>query len=153
MLLIGDIATGEFVTSSVAQVRPSITEKRSLSVEEDSVETSIPAPASVTTEIVSPSPRPTRPFVRKVRAKVADNSIPELIKEIVQSQEKFNSRMSKYDKVIQIFQERFRSGLNAVQEMGFIALFADHPSFVDQFFSFNEEQRAIFVADKMTRFR
>lgn len=129
-----------------------MTEKRSLSDEEDSAEISILAPASATKEIVSPLPRPTRPFVRRLRAKVVDNSIPELIREIVQSQEKFNSRMSKYDKVIQIFQERFRSGLNAVQEMGFIALFADHPSLVDQFFTFNEVQRAIFVADRMTRF-
>ena len=54
LLWIGDIATGEFATSSVAQVRPSMTEKRSLSDEEDSAEISIPAPASVTTEIVSP---------------------------------------------------------------------------------------------------
>ena len=87
--------------------------------------------------------------MRRVRAKVVDNSIPELIREIVQSQEKFHSRMSKYDKVIQIFQERFRSGLNAVQEMGFLALFADHPSLVDQFFSFNEVQRAIFELENV----
>ena len=41
--------------------------------------------------------------------------------------------MTKYDKVIKIFQESFQFGLNAVQEMGFIALVADDPSIVDQF--------------------
>lgn len=106
-----------------------------------------------TTGLVTPSvaAKPTtssvRPFVRKVRARPAD-IVPDLIREIMQSQEKFNSRMSKFDKVIHIFQERFKFGLTAVQEMGFIALFSDSKSMVDQFFAFNDAQRDIFIQSK-----
>lgn len=47
--------------------------------------------------------------------------------------------MTKYDKVIQIFQERLEFKMTAAQEMSYIALIADHPSVVDQFSLFNEE--------------
>jgi hypothetical protein len=88
-----------------------------------------------------------RPHVRRVRARVED-PIQNMIKEILAGQEVFHSRATKYDKVIQIFQERFTFGLNARQEMGFIALFAESKSMVDQFFSFSEAQREIFVGEK-----
>ena len=103
---------------------------------------SVPPPVSLTTSsTVQPG---VRPYVRRVRARPAD-PIPELIREIIQSQEKFGSRMTKYDKVIQIFQERFMFGLSTNQEMGFIALFSENPCMVDQFFSFNDAQRDIFL--------
>ena len=81
-----------------------------------------------------------RSYVRRVRARPAD-PIPKLIREIIQSQEKFSSRMTKYDKVIQIFQERFMFGLGTNEEMGFIALFSENPCMVDHFFSFNDAKR------------
>lgn len=59
------------------------------------------------------------------------------------------SRMSEYDNVVQIYRERFRFKVTAAQEIGFIAQFADHPSMIDQFYSFNlVEQRDIFVQSK-----
>lgn len=74
--------------------------------------------------------------------------VPDLIREIMQSQEKFNSRMSKFDKVIQTFQERFRFGMTALQEMGFIALFAEDKAMVDQLFAFTDAQLDLFVQAK-----
>lgn len=88
-----------------------------------------------------------RPYVRRVRARVED-PIPNLIKSILESQEVFHSRATKYDKAVQIFQERFMFGLNSRQEMGFIALFSESKPAVDQFLSFSDAQRDIFVAEK-----
>ena len=78
-----------------------------------------PSMSLITPSTVQPG---VRPYVRRVRAWPAD-PISELIHEIIQSQEKVGSRMTKYDKVIQIFQERFIFGLSTNQEMEFIALF------------------------------
>ena len=108
---------------------------------------SVPKIPSVSVATASSVPSAVRPYVRRVRARPAD-PIPDLIREIILSQEKFGSRMTKYDKVIQIFQERFMFGLSTYQEMGFIALFSENPCMVDQFFSFNEDQRDIFVQAK-----
>jgi hypothetical protein len=103
---------------------------------------------------VSTLPRPSsalpgvvRPYVRRVRARVEDPS-PALIKEIMLGQETFHSRATKCDEVVQIFHERFMFHLTAKQEMGFIALFAESKPMVDQFFSFTEEQREIFVVGR-----
>ena len=107
----------------------------------------VPKTPSISVVTTSTAPSLVRPYVRRVRARPAD-PIPELIREIIQSQEKFSSRMTKYDKVIQIFQERFMFGLGTHEEMGFIALFSENPCMVDQFFSFNDAQRDIFVQAK-----
>lgn len=85
-----------------------------------------------------------RPFSKKLKAKPVD-VVPDLIRQVIESQEGFNNRMSPYDKAIKIFEERFRFGLTDVESMGFITLFADSSSAVQQFLSFNEHQRDIFV--------
>ena len=85
-----------------------------------------------------------RPFVKKLKTK-SEGVVPELIRQIIASQEGFHSRMSPYDKVIKIFEERFSFGLTDLESMGFITLFADSPSAVQQFLSFNEHQRDIFI--------
>ena len=107
---------------------------------------SVPLSVSLTTPSTTVQPG-VRPYVRRVRARPVD-PIPELIREIIQSQENFASRMTKYDKVIQIFKERFMFGLSTNQEMGFIALFSENPCLVDQFYSFDDAQRDIFVLAK-----
>ena len=65
---------------------------------------------SISVATTSTAPYLVRPYVQRVRARPAD-PIPELIREIIQSHEKFRSRMTKCDKVIQISQERFMFGL------------------------------------------
>lgn len=107
----------------------------------------VPRTPSVSAATTSTAQSLVRPYVRRVRARPAD-PIPELIREIIQSQEKFGSRMTKFDKVIQIFQERFMFGLGTEHEMGFIAHFSENPCMVDQFFSLNDAQRDIFVQAK-----
>jgi hypothetical protein len=126
------------------------------------------APASVSSSSVpmrnpsppiigTPAPAPAapiagvRPFTRRVRART-DDSVQELIREIIKSGERQSSRMTKYDQVIQIFQDRFTLGLTSVQEMGFIAMFADSSSMVNQFHAFNEAQRDIFIQSKKLNF-
>lgn len=170
-MILGDIATGSYTKSSVGGKRlltdddamDSVSILSAVSDSTAEVTTSPPAVlASPTVEsvaAVASTPVPpliahpsvpsatassVRPYARRVRARPAD-TVPDLIREIIMSQEKFASRMTKYDKVIQIFQERFMFGLSMHQEMGFIALFSENPCLVDQFFVFNEAQRDVFV--------
>ena len=157
----GDLATGNFAISSVLVTQPDIGAAdvhvpmtppvASTPVIPDILAPTTTCPSAVPAAIAptraSIAPVPVRPFVRRVRARPED-PFPALVREILQSQEVFHSRMTKYDKVIKIFQERFMFGLNARQEMGFIALFSESKATVDQFFSFSDAQRDIFVQDK-----
>ena len=85
-----------------------------------------------------------RSFVKKLKTK-PEGVVTELIRQIIASQEGFHSRMSPYDKAIKIFEDRFSFGLTDHESMGFITLFADSPSAVQQFLSFTEHQRDLFV--------
>ena len=91
-----------------------------------------------------PQPPTVRPFVKKLKTK-PEGVVTELIRQIIASQEGFHSRMSPYDKAIKIFEDRFSFGLTDHESMGFITLFADSPSAVQQFLSFTEHQRDMFV--------
>ena len=99
------------------------------------------------TRVTTAASAAVRPFVRRVRAR-AEDPFPAMLTKILTSQEAFHSRATKYDKAVQIFQERFMFGLNARQEMGFIALLSKSKPMVDQFMSFSDAQRDIFVAEK-----
>ena len=85
-----------------------------------------------------------RHFVKKLKTK-PEGVVTELIRQIIAFQEGFHSRMSPYDKAIKIFEDRFSFGLTDHESMGFITLFADSPPAVQQFLSFTEHQRELFV--------
>jgi hypothetical protein len=118
-----------------------------------STSSSLPsAPIAVNQDLTLDSPvlkteqRVVKPFVRKPRVKPVDTLI-DVLKDIVAGQEKFTSRMTKYDKAVQILQRRFSFGLTFAQQTKIVCLFADHPSYVNQFMSFSEDQRDVFVAN------
>ena len=159
----GDVATGQFATSSVGEKRSSVSDA-AIDCDDESVtildraQDAVPvnaivqpaktqppaaaaaaAAAAVKSETSSVSQPPVRPFVKKLKTK-SESVVPELIRQIIASQEGFRNRMSPYDKAIKIFEERFQFGLTDL-----ITLFADSPSAVQQFLSFNEHQRDIFV--------
>ena len=111
----------------------------------EATKTDSPADSAIKTSSSSvPQSSTVRPFVKKLKTR-PESDVPELIRQIVASQENFHSRMSPYDKAIKIFEDRFSFGLTNLKSMGFIKLFADSPSAVQQFLSFNEHQRDIFV--------
>jgi hypothetical protein len=103
-------------------------------------------PAIDATPTTTPSST-VRPYVKKLKTK-QEGGVPELVREIIAAQERFHSRMSPYDKAIQIFQERFMFGLTSVEEARLITQFSESDSLVRQFLSFNEEQRDVFVQEK-----
>ena len=85
--------------------------------------------------------------MKKLKTK-QEGGVTQLVREIIAAQERFLSRISPYDKAIQIFKERFMFGLSTVEEARMITHFAESDSLVRQFLSFNEEQRDIFVQEK-----
>jgi hypothetical protein len=95
--------------------------------------------------------RKVRPFIRTHRPQVVKpvDTISSLLQELVAGQERHASKATHYDRAVKIFQERFRFGLNSRQEMGMITLFAECSSAVKQFLAFTEEQRDIFVYQKV----
>jgi hypothetical protein len=97
---------------------------------------------SVPTTATRQCARTTRPYVKRLKTR-HDDSIPELIREILSAQERFHTRMTPYDKAIQIFQERFMFGFTSIQQSRIITLFAESDSLVRQYMSFNEEQRDV----------
>ena len=86
----------------------------------------------------------TRPYTKKLKAK-PKCCLEEVVRQIAASQEAHRTRRSYFDNAIQIFEERFRFGLTDHESMGFITLFADSSSAVQQSQSFTEHQRDIFV--------
>lgn len=84
-----------------------------------------------------------RPFTRtpRVQAVKPVDTLSSLLQEIVAGQERHVFKASHYDQAINIFQERFRFGLNSKQEMAMITLFAESSSVVKQFLAFSEDQR------------
>jgi putative heme iron utilization protein len=77
------------------------------------------------------------------------DTLSSLLQEIVAGQERHASKATHYDQAVKFFQERFRFGLNSMQEMGMITLFAESSLAVKQFLAFSEEQRDIFVQQKV----
>ena len=156
----GDVATGQFAASSVG-VKRSIGSVASSTIEDVPViivgrsqeavvpidliaETQPPAESDIKTSSSVPQPPAVRPFVKKLKTK-PEGVVTELIRQIIATQEGFHSRMSPYDKAMKIFEDRFSFGLTDHESMGFITLFADSPSAVQQFLSFTEHQRDLFV--------
>ena len=74
------------------------------------------AAAAVKSETPSVSQPLVRPFVKKLKTK-SESVVPELIRQIIASQEGFRNRMSPYDKAIKIFEERFQFGLTDSESM------------------------------------
>jgi hypothetical protein len=158
---IGDVATGEFAMTSVGPGRaPS---KNLADVEQFEASTACSsvtstsvlstACSSVTSTSASTAPataRATRPYAKKLKTR-HDVGVSELIREIISAQERFHTRMTPYDKAIQIFQERFMFGLTSIQESRIITLFAESDAMVRQFMSFNDEQRDVFVKEMKHR--
>ena len=157
---LGDTATGNYSVSAVevqseTKKRKAHTECDSPILKSGSTSSSLPsAPIAVDQDLTLDSPvvkkeqRVVRPFVRKPKVKPVDTLI-DVLKDIVAGQEKFTSPKTKYDKAVHILQERFSSKLNSAQQMKIIGLFADHYSYVNQFMSFSEDQRDIFVQNHM----
>ena len=154
----GDTATGEYAKASVGPKRvldPAFkdAELKAYSVLCSpimSLETSPEAAVPVTAAGPSTGPSSTvRPYVKKLKTK-QEGGVTELVREIIAAQERFHSKMSPYDKAIQIFQERFMFGLSTEEEARMITQFAESESLVRQFLSFNEEQRDALVQEKKT---
>lgn len=95
--------------------------------------------------------RRVRPFMRTPRPQAVKpvDTLSSLLQELVAGQERHASRATHYDQAVKIFQDRFRFGLNSMQEMGMITLFAESSSAVKQFLVFTEEQRDIYVQKKV----
>ena len=104
----------------------------------------LPAP-SPKTEV-----RVVRPFVRTLKVK-AGSDVNALLSQIIQNQEKHNSRLSPYEDAISIFNKDFATTLDDIQVMHFIGLLSDNPSYVNQFLTFNSVQRGMFLTSKLAQ--
>lgn len=147
--LIGDIATGNFAVSSAPSSLPSTSVSPSTPVLIAASEPkSVPLLSDEVREVVRDPRAEVRPYVKRQRVSKKPDDITEIIREIVASQEKFRSRATTYDKVIQIYQDRFRFNLSNREDMAMLSLFAENPNYVTLFYSFNDEQRDIFIQEK-----
>ena len=102
--------------------------------------------SSTSASTVPVTARITRPYSKKLKTR-HEVGVPELIREIIAAQERFHTRMTPYDKALEIFRERFLFGLTSYQESRIITTFAESDSMVRQFLSFNEGQRDVFVQE------
>ena len=98
---------------------------------------------------VKPVTKPVRPFSRVAKKQKVVSEVNLLLSQIVHNQENFQNKLSPYEQAIKILKATFSAELSVYEEMDFIGLLAENPPFVDQFLTFTDAQRTIFIQRKL----
>lgn len=135
---------------SSALKRRATSEDDDVEVEDSLAEETIPEDIRRVVDVeVKLNMKSVRPFVRVVKKQKAGSEVTQLLSQIVHNQENFQNKLSPYDEAIKIFKATFAANLDMYEEMDFIAMLAENPSFVNQFLTFTDAQRAIFIQRKL----
>ena len=92
-----------------------------------------------------------RPYVRTPKTpkeKPAD-VFASLLQEVISQQKKSSERTTPFASAVVLFKAEHASTLTSAQVMSFICLLSENDSLVNQFNSFDEEQRAAFIVAKL----
>ena len=92
-----------------------------------------------------------RPYVRtpKTPKEKPVDVFASLLQEMISQQKKASERTTPFASAVALFKAEHASTLTSAQVMSFICLLSEQDSFVNQFNSFDAEQRAAFILAKL----
>lgn len=92
-----------------------------------------------------------RPYVRtpKTPKEKPVDVFASLLQEVISQQKKSSERTTPFASAVVLFKAEHASTLTSAQVMSFICLLSENDSLVNQFNSFDEEQRAAFIVAKL----